>query len=408
MKKIILCVLGVLLTAALIFVVVWFSGQRNVNPPKPNISSSPTTSSSGTYDPTDTSKPVIQISTPMVSISLPIIVETDTADDGTVIFKRTFQDVVLSIPDADITKTVTLDLLRRMDANSATLSSLQQSAFADYSGQTPWMPYYYKILYSPMRMDQTVLSLYGVEDVFGNMQAGQNGISVTYNLATGSAMTLAGVLTEESTAADTLLAALLAALESEKEEYMLFDDYAQIVSSRFQTQLQQESGWYLSGEGLCFFFSPYDIAPNAAGTVVATVPYTELNGVLQNIYFPAEQANYEGTLAAMPFDSENLDGFTHFSELITNPDAPRYLLHTEGVLYDLTVEQGQWIAGVRFQKDATVYSANLLAPESAFVLRAILPESQSSLRISYHNSGNDYCFYLTVDSTGNMVFTPVA
>lgn len=407
MKKIILCILGVLLTAALIFVVVWFSGQRNVTPPKPNTSSSPTTSNSGTSDPTETSKPVIQLSNPMVSISLPIIVETDTADDGTVIFQRTFQDVVLSIPNAEITKTVTLDLLRRMDANSVTLNDLQQSAFADYTGQTPWMHYYYKLLYSPMRMDQTVLSLYGVEDVFGNMQAGQNGISVTYNLLTGSAMTLAGVLTEESTAADTLLNALLAALESKKEEYMLFDDYAQTVSGRFQTQLQQETGWYFSREGLCFFFSPYDIAPNAAGTVVATVPYTELNGVLQDIYFPAEEANYAGELDAMPFDSENLDGFTHFSELITSPDAPRYLLHTEGVLYDLTVEQGQWIAGVRFQKDATIYSANHLAPEDAFVLRAVLPESQSSLRISYHSGDKDSCFYLTVDGTGNLVFTPV-
>lgn len=407
MKKIILCVIGVLLTAALIFVVVWFSAQRNVTPPKPNTSSPPTTSSSGTSDPTETSKPVIQISTPMVSISLPIIVETDTADDGTVIFRRTFQDVVLSIPDADITKTVTLDLLRRMDANSQTLSSLQQSAFADYTGQTPWMPYYYKILYSPTRMDQTVLSLYGVEDVFGNMQAGQNGISVTYNLVTGSAMTLAGVLTEESSAADTLLSALLAALESNKEEYMLFEDYAQSVSGRFPTLLQQESGWYFSNSGLCFFFSPYDIAPNASGTVVATVPYTELNGVLQDIYFPQEQANYAGDLEAMPFDSENLEGFVHFSELITSPDAPRYLLHTDGVLYDLTVEQGQWIAGVRFEKDATIYFANLLAPEDAFVLRATLPESQSSLRISYRSGDNDYCFYLTVDGTGNMAFTPV-
>ena len=405
MKKIILCVVGVLLTAGLIFVVVWFSNQRNVNPPMPNTSST-APSTSGT-DSTGTSGPAIQINTPMVSISLPIIVETDTADDGTVIFKRTFQDVVLSIPDAEITKTVTLDLLRRMDTNSATLNDLQQNAFLDYSGQSPWMPYSYKLLYSPMRIDPTVLSLYGVEDVFGNMLSGQNGISVTYNLQTGSAMTLAGVLTEESTAADTLLSALLAALESKKEEYMLFDDYAATVSGRFQTQLQQESGWYFSAEGLSFFFSPYDIAPHASGTVVATVPYSDLVGILQDMYFPEEEADYAGELAATLFDSDQLDSYTHFSELITDPDATRYLLHTEGVLYNLTVEQGQWLGGIRFQKDATIYGANVLAPTDAFVLRATLPESQSSLRISYRSGGTDYCFYLTVDSIGNVVFTPV-
>ena len=141
--------------------------------------------------------------------------------------------------------------------------------------------------------------------------------------------------------------------------------------------------------------------------MVATVPYTELSGVLQDIYFPAEEADYDGELAAMSFDSDHLDSFKHFSELITSPDASRYLLHTEGVLYDLTIEQGQWLGGIRFQKDATIYRANLLAPENAFVLRATLPDSQSPLRVSYRSAGRDYCFYLTVDSAGQVVFTPV-
>ena len=38
--------------------------------------------------------------------------------------------------------------------------------------------------------------------------------------------------------------------------------------------------WYLDGEGLVVFAAPDELAPHAAGTVVFTIPYTELEGLL--------------------------------------------------------------------------------------------------------------------------------
>ena len=38
--------------------------------------------------------------------------------------------------------------------------------------------------------------------------------------------------------------------------------------------------WYLDGEGLVVFAAPDELAPHAAGTIVFTIPYTELEGLL--------------------------------------------------------------------------------------------------------------------------------
>lgn len=408
MKKIILLsIVGVILLGALVAGVIWY--QARISDPS-DTTAAPTQTTTAPTVPTETTLPPVQvhIDSPMVSISLPILTETYTADNAAEIFRRTFQDVVLNLPDAEIAKTVTLDLLKRMDANSSVLSAIQTSAYQDYTGQDPWIPYYYKVFYNPQRIDQTVLSLYGEEDAYGSSYSGTTGLSVTYNLLTGKALKLSEVLTEEGAASEKLLQALLDTLASKKEEYMLFDDYATIITGRFQTDLQQESHWFFSTEGLCFFYSPYDIAPNSSGIVVATVPYSALTGILQDAYFPAEQPEFHGEMSGTAFDKADTSAFKHYATLITDPQASEYILHTNGILYDVQVEQGQWIGGTYFRRDAAIFQANHISPEDGIVLRASLPESQSPLLLSYKCEGKTHRFYLTADSaTGNIVFTPV-
>lgn len=399
-KKIIFCVLGAVLLAALIFLIVWFSITADNNTPTDGTTNSPTTS-----DTTETTKD-IQLNTSMVSISLPILEETDIAGDETVIFRRTYQDVVLSIPNADIAQAVTLNLLQRMDVNSATVSNVQASAYVDYTGQEYWQSYYYKILYSAKRVDETVLSLYGIEDVYSPLQGGYSGISVNYNLLTGSVLTLQSILTEESNATNRLLEELLAALDSIKTEAALFSDYQDIVTGRFPTDLQQESGWYFSDKGLCFFFAPYDIAPNASGIVVATVPYDKLLGIVQDAYFPVEQPDFPGQLSVAVFDETDFNKFSTYPELIADADASRYLLSTEGVLYDLKVEQGHWTTPGTFRPVTTIFYANRLSPAEAFVLRASLGKQATPLRISYRCDGEEYFFILDLTEDNTPVLTP--
>ena len=173
MKKIILLsIAGVILLGALVAGVIWY--QARVDDPT-NTTTVPTQTTTVPTAPTETTQPSVQvhIEAPMVSISLPILSETFTADNATTIFTHTFQDVVLDLPDAEIAKTVTLDLLKRMDVNASVLGDIRTNAYQDYTGQDPWIPYYYKVLYSPQRIDQTILSLYGEEDAYGSSYSGR-------------------------------------------------------------------------------------------------------------------------------------------------------------------------------------------------------------------------------------------
>lgn len=408
MKKIILLsIAGVILLGALVAGVIWYQSRLETQPA--DTTAPPQTTTVPTA-PTETTQPPVQvhIESPMVSISLPVLTETYAADNNAVIFRRTFQDVVLDLPDKDIAAAVTLDLLTRMDANSAVLSSIQDSAYQDYSGQDPWIPYYYKILYSPRRIDQTVLSLYGEEDAYGSAYSGTTGLSVTYNLLTGKALKLSDVLTEEGSASEKLLTALLESLAAQKDEYMLFDDYASIISDRFETDLQQESHWFLSAEGLCFFYSPYDIAPNSSGIVVATVPYSKLAGILQDVYFPGEQPEFHGEMTAVPYDSSDSGSFEHVATLITDTEASAIVLRTDGILYDIQITQGQWIGNTYFREDTSVFLANHLSPEDGIVLQTVLPESLSPLMLTYTCEGKIHSYYLCANRDGSVVFTPVS
>ena len=409
MKKVIIIGIAIAaLLAAFITGTVFFYRNNTPTDPTTTAPESTTTVPETTAAPTTTLPPaVIQLHSPTVSLSLPIIRETDTADDTREIFQRTFQDVVLSISNAGIAKNVTLDILQRMDRNSALLSSIQTNAYLAYTGQDNWIPYYYKLLYSPRRIDPAVLSLFGQETSYDGAQSSHVGISVNYNLLTGTVLKLSDVLTESSTTYDSLLSALLDALAAKKAEYMLFEYYADAVKSRFPADLQSESSWFFSAEGLCIFYPPYEIAPNASGIVVATIPYESLSGILLNAYFPAEQAEFPHNISGIPFASANLTQFDSFCELVTDPDAPKYILSTQGVLYDVTIESGSWIGTSRFETEAIMFRANHLSPADALLLRAQLPEQNGTLLLSYRSGGSIYRFYLTLDTaTGNVTFIP--
>ncbi len=402
MKKIIIVLMCVVLMSSMIGIIVRYG---DYTAPAPTIGKPNTSSNSQSSQPTN--GPIV-LSTPMVSISLPILVEEDTADDGVTVFRRIYQDVVLSLPNADIIQTVTLDLLRRMDTNASVMSDIQENAFADYTGQENWTPYSYQILYSPARVDDVVLSLHGIEDIYSKVDAGISGISVNYNLSTGYALSLVDILVEESTATEQLKQALLNALSAMKDEWQLFDGYEEVVSSRFDADLYKDNTWYFSTEGLCFFFEPYDLAPSSVGIVTATVPYHELTGIISDIYFPAEQASAPGEVNAQKFRIDALDNFVNFSELITDPNSDsRYILSTKGILYDLCIEQGQLSPNGKYTADTVVYAANHLSPIDVLILRSSLPAARGLLRLSYFCGENSYSFYLTADENAELILTPI-
>lgn len=365
----------------------------------PDTTAAPNLTAADTTVPENTTPQAIQL--PLSAIFMPTITEEVTADDGTTLFYTTYQDVSLTMPDTDNADKIIMDLLSKIDADHEIDSQLLTWAQTDYTGQADWIPYFSEITYSPVRMDEKVLSLYGMLVTYGGgVHSNYACLSANYDLATGNSLTLADILLDEA-AANGLCDLIIVQLDSIKDEYYLYDGYERTVSERygtvFDTTWEPTGAWYLSKEGLGIYFSPYDIAPYAAGTIEVTIPYADLAGILKPDFFPAElPASIAGTVAADLAQDVDLESFSQFAEALLDSDGERVVLHTDGLVTNLTLEIGQWTAdGVAFIPKSTVFTANTLTPGDAIMLYTMFSDTMPHIRLRYTSGGNDHSYFIT-------------
>ena len=342
----------------------------------------------------------------MLSISLPEMRNTVISDDGVTLFRHIYQDVVLSTPNPRINQAVTMDLLQRMDVNASTVAILEDLV-QYYTPGTAWNTLYYELLYTPTRIDSAVLSLKGTEGIYsGSGQASNTIVCVNYYMPTGSAMTLSQILSEESGAQDGLLQALLRVLAQNANQWGLYEDYSEPVIRYFPSYLQQESNWYFSGEGLNICFAPYEIAPQSSGTVIATVPYADLAGIIRSDLLPAQYSQVTGSVEVADFATASLDRYTHFSECILEPEGENHLIFTNTILYDVRLELGALAEDGSFLPNSTVFAANSLCSDQAIRL-CWDPETQYIL-LRCTTGGTEKVFLLGANPDGGFHFAPVS
>ena len=336
----------------------------------------------------------------MAAISMPLNTDSVAADDGAVIFRHSYQDIALRTNNAEVTRSITMDLLKRIDSGNNGIAPIVDAARNAYIAQPQgFTPYSFRVVYTPLRMDNRLLSLYGTEESYlGSGQTNSTGVAVTYSLQTGKVLTLGELLIDQSAAADALKEALLDALALEREELDLFNDYSDTVSRRFSATLQESDSWYLSAEGLCFYFHPYDIAPSATGTIHITIPYGQLAGILQNDFFPDILPVTGGELTGTWFEDLDTSAFSYFTELIVDSDAEFSAFYTHKPVFNVVIENGSWNAETNaFQPVSTLFAAGSVIEKEAIVLQAKLSSTTPTLRLRYEADGKSYSFFLLKD-----------
>jgi len=377
--------------------------------PPPNTTGN-TAGFQGTTQPnsgTDATAPADEIWTPqdMFCISLPKMMDTIVSVDDIILFHHTYQDVVVSSPNPQINKAITLDLLRRMDTNSDIahqISSLSQY----YTPGTPWTTLFYEILYTPTRIDNAVLSLHATESsCYGSAEITRNETCVNYHMATGAVLTLEQILSEESDSQEALLQALLSALGAQEQQLGLFSDYKDTVTRYFQSYLQQESIWYFTDEGLNICFAPYEIAPSSYGTVTAAIPYSDLTGILRSDMLPTPKQSVSLSVDISGFADASLDSYSHFAECILDNEAAPALITTDKILYDVRLELLTQTDGVT-ESTATVFGSNSLCSSDALMLQ-YSPSDTRQLMLHCKAGGQQYSFAIIPDEAGGLRFSPI-
>lgn len=133
------------------------------------------------------------------------------------------------------------------------------------------------------RADEQVLSFFNSEiSYLGGAHGNYYSNGETFDSKTGEALKLTDIVSN----IDTVYELVKTQLEEQAEDNMLFDDYETVLRNMFQESDSDTSQleWALTTEGLEFRFSPYALAPFAAGTLKATVPYAENEALFVDAY----------------------------------------------------------------------------------------------------------------------------
>ena len=354
--------------------------SRPTEPTSPTSPAGPSnpTEPSGPIGPTKPSEP--SQSAPLVTVSVPIITENTTAQNGTILFQYTHQTMSLVLPDPTVADKIIVNFLNRVDSTRSLAESTAQMAKSVYSGNGSWKPYMCHVAYSPTRIDSTVLSLFGDCVVYnGAFHPDRSCVSANYDLRTGDVLTLANILSKDAKLED-LCNLVLERLVVMSEDDYYYPGYAQTVRQRFTADPNADESWYLTQTGLCFYFAPYEIAPYASGIISVEIPYSKLTNLLSITYLPTEREQQKGELTLSAFNKVNLGQFNQISEILADLNGSMHILHTDATVHDVRIMQTDSASTF------TVFAAYQLTSSGAVMLQAS-SDTLKNMQIVYASNG---------------------
>lgn len=324
---------------------------------------------------------------PMAAVSLPLSEDTEKAADGKTIFTYTYQTMALTVPDPSVGGSVASDYLNRFLSTCTAAVTIEKGAQSAYSGQENWIPYFYRDIYTPTRLDQSVLSFFVSKTYYdGAPHSNIVAHGVNYDLLHGTPLMLREILVPNYDSA-ALCKLIIKYFDHSQSEYF-YPDYDIVIEDMFSTNIPMED-WYFTNEGLCFFFNPGEIAPYSEEIPVSTIPYAELLGLLQDSYFPAETVLFYGTPVLKALGDGQIPEFDQIAEVIVNSEAPRYCLSVDGTIQNVRILVGNRSADGTFAAEATIFAAQALTDSTASIIQ-ISSDQLDLLMIEFDSGGEHY------------------
>jgi hypothetical protein len=334
----------------------------------------------------------------LISVSMPSVAEPGTAEDGTHIFTYVFQSIQLSVPDPEVADKVIYDFRNKIEQTSTDAQAVFSTALEDHnSGKNA--SYLYEILYTPTRIDQGVLSLFGkITVIDGSPNSGQFSISANYDLVTGDVLTLGSILYHADKKED--LCQLVVDHLKERTDVELFDEFEDYVRERFSKDESKEEDFYFDSTGLCFYFSPYEIGPRSSGVIVACVPYENLIGIILDDYFPSEKQDTKANVSIINFDNADLEKYDQYAEAIFGFNN-MYIINVDTPIFDIQVMQH--VNGEQMM----LFAANCLTDRDAILLQTDENPSSAEILFSYRSGGATFQYRIVLDASGNLALEEV-
>lgn len=319
----------------------------------------------------------------MYAVSVPTVTEDTVAEDGTVVFQYTHPHITLTLEDQKVADKIILDFLRRVDEMKDTAASVAQMAVSANKVSKLQTPYLYHLTYSPTRIDNTVLSLFGNNVVFsGGGHPERTCVSASYDLRTGDVLTLASIMSV-SAKTDDFCKLVLEGLADMAEGDYLYENYTQTVKQRFTADATQDEAWYFTQTGLCFYFVPYEIAPYSSGVVTVEIPFEKLDKLLHSAYLPTKDNSTSGEITVSAFEKINLESYFNIAELIADKEGAMYMVSTGGTVQDVRIMLTDKVGA------HTVFATNILSQGCGIMVQAN-QDQLKNMKLSYKSDNQTH------------------
>lgn len=374
-------------------------GCANKQPSLPSV----TTTQSRSFETDDTGSSASSDATENnCAIILPTLKETVTADDGTTLFTLSYQQTQLLLGNTILEERILGDLQSRNGSILSLAAEIEGQAQIDYPESELWSEYFIDISYAPTRLDSIVLSLFcNSASYSGGPHPSITTDSVTYDLETGNVLLLVDIIAQECTS-EVLYQLVLQRLT--EQETVLYYDYADALAEYFSKGLHNIQDWYFSRNGLCFHFSPYDIAPYSSGTIIAELPYDTLEGILKDKYFPSEIPTATGSVYAERYTEDTNERFSNIIDVTLCESGDEILLYSDAAVTDLRIEAGwRYEDNEQFIPRSTVFAVNILNIGDGIHLSSDLGDETTVLRIVYRANGKEYSSFIAHDALNDAI-----
>lgn len=300
-------------------------------------------------------------------------------DDGTVLCYANLTTPQVSIRDNEEAARTVNDILQaQADSRSEQAEQLAEQARSDREARgedAAFSGYSANDAVSVGRLDETVIDLlWTASDNLGGAHGGTMTTAWVFDAETGARLHLSDVTGDYEGLAGLLTERVTAEIEAAPEQY--FSQAQELVP-----QLLEDGCWYFSEEGIVLLATPELLAPFAAGTLEFTVPYSDLEGLLDAKWMPeAAQTSTGEPQIALQSD----DGAPAATVSVqTDEIGAEMVLWTDDTLEDFRIWRVASSDGITWYRGNCCYAADRLGAGEAVGLTAMLPDVMTNTMISY-------------------------
>lgn len=317
--------------------------------------------------------------------------ESEKAADSTNIYSFRSQIITLNIPAYPEAEKKISSVLNDSIADAKEAAEIaKESALRDYDeSSSSWSEYFSAIAYTPQRLDSAVVSFSGSTTEFlGGTHPNTTMFSHTFDGKTGDPLTITDILTGEA----QLVKVKELVLQDLGKRDNLFEGYEETVAERFLSFNIASAYWYLTDDALVYYFSPYEIAPYAEGTIEVAISYDDLEGILKDEYCKSMPEDVAAPKADI-VSQEITPDFQQLYQVVLDPEGEHIYLHGFEDQTSIRISSGYWgISDNEFHCENVYFAASSLNSSDAIEIATFIPDAMPNIQIELNGTT---VFYLS-------------